>query len=106
MVPSLEAGVDRLRQKAKRKDYSFAVVESQSENMVVVVINGIPAMLVTPPERYRDPTIFPMEVNISKWSWAIKEGFDGKEIFDLDKVGKEIFTFVNEKAILKYLKLN
>ena len=47
-----------------------------------------------------------MEVNISKWAWAIKEGFDGKDIFDLDKVGKEIFTFVNEKAILKYLKLN
>jgi hypothetical protein len=106
MVPSLEAGVDRLRQKAKQKNYSFAVVESNSENMVVVVIDSTPAMLVTPPERYRDSTIFPMKVNTSRWAWAIKEGFDSKEIFDLESVGKEIFTFVNEKSILEYLNLD
>ena len=105
MVTPLTDKVNELRQKAEQKNSSFAVVESKSENMVVVVINSIPAMLLVPPEKNNN-MIFPMKVNLSKWAWAIEEGFESQDIFDLNNVGEEIFIPTNEKNMLEYLKLN
>jgi hypothetical protein len=103
MVPPLKDQVEILRLKAKLKGHSFGVVECKSENMVVVVVKGTPAMFLMSVGQ-KENMLISMKVNLSKWAWAWEEGFEGEDVFE--KFGEEIFTLTSEKNILKYLDLD
>jgi len=103
VLSALENEVNKIKAKAKKKNLGFALVESRSEKMAVVVVNGVPAALLMFVGKDEN-MILHLKVNLSKWLWAYEEGFEGQEVFE--NLGEEIFTLTSETNLLKYLKLN
>jgi len=103
VIPPLRKEVEKIRIRSKKKGRAFALVESASDKLAIVVVNGVPAAILMFVGK-DSVMVLHMKVNLAKWIWAIEEGFEGQEVFE--NLGEEIFTLTSEKNILKYLKLD